>query len=178
MASITYPNTFTNGTIADATQVNANFDAITAQVNGNLDATNIKDAAITLAKLASGVGVIEAIHYESNDNLVSYSTNPTTILSHSLTLPSARYCLILSSGCSGSSGSGAVFVSYSLQDGDTVLTVPQSNVIGFSSSAAHVATLIGLYYGQLASGSHTIKTVLTGTGYSYSNRLIIVQFGF
>lgn len=178
MASITYPNTFTNGTIADATQVNANFDAITAQVNGNLDATNIKDAAITLAKLASGVGTIEAIHYESNDNLVSYSTNPTTILSHSLTLSSARYCLILSSGLVGNSGSVAILNTYSLRDGNTTLISPESYVQGFSGSTAYTSTLIGLHYGQLASGSHTIKTVFTTAGYSLYNRLIIVQFGF
>ena len=41
MATVTIPNTFANGTPADATEVNANFDAITAQVNGGIDDDNV-----------------------------------------------------------------------------------------------------------------------------------------
>lgn len=55
MAHVTEPNSFTNDTVADADQVNANFNAINAQVNGNLDATNIADGAISAVKLHSDI---------------------------------------------------------------------------------------------------------------------------
>lgn len=41
MGAITIPNTFVNGTPADATEVNDNFTAITDVVNGSIDGDNI-----------------------------------------------------------------------------------------------------------------------------------------
>jgi hypothetical protein len=52
MGTLVIPNTFVPDTDADATQVNANFDAIVAIVNGQIDSTNINSAAgITLSQL-------------------------------------------------------------------------------------------------------------------------------
>ena len=53
MGAITKQYTFTNGTIANGTQVNKNFDDLYTLVNGNLDANNIKDGAAIAAKLAT-----------------------------------------------------------------------------------------------------------------------------
>jgi hypothetical protein len=53
MATVFLPNTFVAGTPAVATEVNQNFTAITDQVNGNLDADNLADSAVTAAKLAT-----------------------------------------------------------------------------------------------------------------------------
>jgi hypothetical protein len=50
--AITIPHSFTNGTIAEASEVNANIDAIENYVNGLSDGTNIDSSAITAAKLA------------------------------------------------------------------------------------------------------------------------------
>lgn len=65
MATVTKPFTHTNGTVADATEVNANDDATLTQVNGNLDADNINETGNfvwsgshsfgSLLKLNSGV---------------------------------------------------------------------------------------------------------------------------
>lgn len=50
--TLTIPNSFTDGTTASATQVNANFTAISTVVNGNIANANIKSAAaISLSKL-------------------------------------------------------------------------------------------------------------------------------
>lgn len=50
--TLTIPNSFTDGTTASATQVNANFTAISSLVNGNITNSNIKTAAaISLSKL-------------------------------------------------------------------------------------------------------------------------------
>lgn len=51
MATVFIPNVFVAGTPAVATEVNQNFTAITTQVNGNLDATNLADGAVTTNKI-------------------------------------------------------------------------------------------------------------------------------
>ena len=55
MATLSIPNTFINGTVAVATEVNANFTAVKTFVEGISDGTNIDDGSITYAKLDSGV---------------------------------------------------------------------------------------------------------------------------
>lgn len=60
---VTKPTTFVNGTIADASQVNANYDTLYTLVNGNIDNANVKAAAgIVFSKLDSAtvVGVTDA----------------------------------------------------------------------------------------------------------------------
>lgn len=52
--AITIPHTFVAGTIASATTVNANFNAVESYVNGLSDGTNIDLSAITTAKIADG----------------------------------------------------------------------------------------------------------------------------
>ena len=51
--AITITHTFTNGTIAEAAEVNANFNDVENYVNGLSDGTNIDSSAITAAKLAT-----------------------------------------------------------------------------------------------------------------------------
>jgi hypothetical protein len=57
MTAINYPYDFSNGTIADATQVNDNFGAVSDVVNGNLDTTNLSaSAGITVSQLGLDPG--------------------------------------------------------------------------------------------------------------------------
>ena len=53
MATLTIPNSFTNGTAAIATEVNANFTAIKTFSEALAAGTNIDAGAITAAKLAN-----------------------------------------------------------------------------------------------------------------------------
>ena len=53
MANITYPHDLVNDTLADADQVMDNFEAISAQVNGNIEGGNLADNAVTTAKIGS-----------------------------------------------------------------------------------------------------------------------------
>jgi len=55
MATLSIPNTFINGTVAVATEVNANFTAVKTFVEGISDGTNIDDGAITYSKLDANV---------------------------------------------------------------------------------------------------------------------------
>lgn len=55
MATLNIPNTFTNGTPAIATEVNANFNAVKTFAEGISAGTNIDDGAITFAKLDANV---------------------------------------------------------------------------------------------------------------------------
>jgi hypothetical protein len=51
--AITIPHSFTSGAIAEASEMNANFNAVEAYVDGLSDGTNIDSSAITNAKLAT-----------------------------------------------------------------------------------------------------------------------------
>lgn len=53
MPQVTKPYTFQNQTIADAGQVNQDFDTLYTLVNGNLDSANIKAGGITTTNLAT-----------------------------------------------------------------------------------------------------------------------------
>lgn len=53
MATLSIPNTFTNGTAAIATEVNANFNAVKTFAEAVAAGTNIDDGAITYSKLAA-----------------------------------------------------------------------------------------------------------------------------
>jgi len=55
MATLSIPNNFINGTVAVATEVNANFTAIKTFVEGISAGTNIDDGAITYSKLDANV---------------------------------------------------------------------------------------------------------------------------
>jgi len=55
MATLSIPNTFINGTVAVATEVNANFTAVKTFVEGISDGSNIDDGSITYSKLDSTV---------------------------------------------------------------------------------------------------------------------------
>lgn len=61
MAQIALPHQLTNGTVADATQVMANFNAIVDVVNGNLGSDNlgsISGADVTVTDLNGGTNIL------------------------------------------------------------------------------------------------------------------------
>lgn len=53
MGTIVKPNTFTSGTSAVASEVNANFDTIYTEFNGNIEAANLASGAVTNAKIGA-----------------------------------------------------------------------------------------------------------------------------
>ena len=53
MATLTFTNTFVNGTAAVATEVNANFNAVKVFAEAVAAGTSIDDGAITYAKIAT-----------------------------------------------------------------------------------------------------------------------------
>jgi hypothetical protein len=55
MATLSIPNTFVNGTVAVATEVNANFNNVKTFVEALAAGTNIDDGAITYSKLDANV---------------------------------------------------------------------------------------------------------------------------
>ena len=61
MAQIVLPNQLTNGTVADATQVMANFQAIVDVVNGNLGSDNLSSLSgndVTCIDLNGGIATL------------------------------------------------------------------------------------------------------------------------
>lgn len=67
--AITIPHSFVNGAIAEASEVNANFDAVENYVNDLSTGTNIDSSAITAAKIASGAVTTTKI----SDGVVTYA---------------------------------------------------------------------------------------------------------
>lgn len=62
MAQITLPHQLTNGTVADASQVMANFNAIVNVVNGNLGSDNLSSISgrdVTVTDLNGGTNVLD-----------------------------------------------------------------------------------------------------------------------
>jgi len=77
MPNITYPFNFTNGTLANATQVDANFAAVTAVVNGALTNSNLASgAAIALSKLGLNPGGLA--FNQSTTGQVTWASGLTT----------------------------------------------------------------------------------------------------
>jgi len=184
MAQITLPYTLANGNTADGGQVQQNFDAIVTQVNGHLDNTNLANGAVTLAKLASDVKVIEAIYSDFVpyflDGVISGTTisvpasTETTIFSQTITLSAARYLLFQANYYITSSASGGQF-SYIVKDGTSELLHNSIDTNGYGMN------LTFQFIKQLTAGTHTIyfNVYPDGTNRVVTDRAFtIIQFAF
>ena len=181
MAKINLPYVLQNGNTADGGQVQQDLDSIVNQVNGNLEGTNnIGTGAIFLANLASEVKVLEAIYSTALTSAVQVPIETVTdIISQSLTLSAARYCLFLITSLHDIVNDVYNCKHY-LYDGATNLET-WTNFIDSSYNGEETKTFH--YFTQLASGSHTIyfkayqdnnDTVNENIG----TRMTIIQFGF
>lgn len=85
MSNINKPNTFSANTTISSAEVNANFDTIYNDYNGNISATNlatdavttdkIADGAVTADKLASGIVESGWVDLGATPNTVTYNGN-------------------------------------------------------------------------------------------------------
>lgn len=185
MAKIILPYTIQNGNTADGGQVQQDFDAILTQVNGNLDSTNLASGAVTLTKLASDVKVIENIYSVALSASVSVpNTTETEVLSQSITLSTARYCLFLITADYGVLINKNFSWTHYLYDGTTKLVTFYNGFQNGSTATGSTETTSTFhYYAQLASGSHTIYyKPYQNSGSSLSvfapTRMTIIQFAF
>ena len=182
MALLTKSYTFTNGigNNVDAVQINKDFDDLYTLVNGNIEAVNIKDATITLAKLATEVKVIENVYHVNLATNYTVTAGWDTFLTKDITLSAQRYCLILLK-IQIVANTGAFI---NVDDGVTRLM--DSSFVD-SPSATFESNYTTHQYVQLASGAHTInaEAILTGTSatiFGYADGagtyLTIIVFGF
>ena len=87
--AITIPHSFTSGAIAEATEMNANFNAVKAYVDDISDGTNIDSSAITNAKLATNAvtttkiadGTVTYLKLDSTTVLAGLAENDQIVLS-------------------------------------------------------------------------------------------------
>lgn len=128
MAVIVYPFILTNGTVADANEVMADFNAVTAQANGNLGPTNID---LTASYAWTG-------NHTFSQDLVWYSgTAFTGTLEHSntanrvYTFPDTSGTVLLSSG----GGGGSTTINNTTLTGNTTVNGPATfnNTVTFST---------------------------------------------
>jgi hypothetical protein len=166
MGLLTKSYTFTNGVgnNVDATQVNKDFDDLYTLVNGNIEAVNMKDGIITLAKLAAEVKVIESVTHTILTANYQIPTAETAFITQSITLSAQRYCLFLFNA----QVAGYLKNNYlTMYDGATKIAQ-----IWFNSMAATEGqSLIMKTYKQLTSGAHTIY-VKCYNGATDANNLI------
>jgi len=193
MAKITLPHTLANGNTADGGEVQANFDAVIDEVNGELEGTNnikaggvltanIADNAVTLAKLASSIKVIENTYsdyvpYYLNGSIVGSSKSvpsaETTIFSQAVTLSANRYLLFQYNYYVTDTGANYP-VTTKVKDGSTEISHLQFDGTGYGM-------MLGFQFlKQITSGSHTFYFTLTTTeNRSVTDRAFtIIQFGF
>jgi|GEM_PF-5634883 len=183
MAKITLPYTIQNGNTADGGQVQQDFDAILAQVNGNLDSTNLASGAVTLAKLASDVKVIEQVYSVASSDWISSTGSTITLASQSMTLSVARYCLFLVTVEFFVSSNDQMWA-FNIYDGATKLRTYDWNFLSYDSSSSGYKFSSLHYFSQLTSGSHTINLEATPSlnnttlSSRAKGRLTIIQFNF
>ena len=87
--AITIPHSFVSGAIAEASEMNTNFNAVEAYVDGLSDGTNIDSSAITNAKLATnavtttkiGDGTVTYAKLDSATVLPALAENDQIVLS-------------------------------------------------------------------------------------------------
>lgn len=75
MSTLTIPKSFTNGTAAVATEVNANFLAVKTFVEATTAGTNIDSGAISYSQIATA-----AVTSITNDVIASASSSDQTVL--------------------------------------------------------------------------------------------------
>jgi hypothetical protein len=128
-----------------------------------VETAKIKDGAVTLAKLASGIITVEAI-YANSDNSETITSDDQVVLTNTFTLSGARNVLIFSKSTLDVGGAHPSS-QWKLCDGATVLDycVLQSQM----ESIAFLSTVVAIYYGSLASGSHTITSKVTMSPVDY-----------
>jgi hypothetical protein len=98
MPDVTLPHTFSNGTPADANQVNANLDAIVAAVNA-LDDANLASA------LATALGVTQAGNVRRGKSIIATEESRTNVAYGMLTTPDRVSGIVLPTD-------GLIFVGY------------------------------------------------------------------
>ena len=93
MAQITLPHQLTNGTVADASQVMANFNAIVNVVNGNLGSDNlasISGSDVTVVDLNGGTNVLNNFTKRFQAGLVIFENiPPRQFMSRDIVFPTA-----------------------------------------------------------------------------------------
>ena len=189
MAKITLPYTIQNGNTADGGQVQQDFDAILTQVNGNLDADNIASGAVTLAKLASDVKVIENIYhteelgdYYTSGLALNVTDTETTILTLNVTLSSDRYLLFLSNISFGYFNNNG-YVEVLVKDGTNTLWGCRAFSAYDGSSNNGPAEFACSFLKQYSAGSYTFSVTgrasPSGNSVSaYARSFTIIQFNF
>jgi len=187
MANVTLPYTLANGNTADGGQVQQNFDAIVTQVNGNLDSDNLASGAVTLAKLATDVKVIENVYTATGGATIPKDETDVNIISQTITLTTARYCLFLATAQYLNAGDDDYGYYETIKDGTSTLVsfpvfLPEPKTV--STSNWYYSAVSFHHYGQLTAGTHTIYLTISTSNLPASDgevstaRLTIIQFAF
>jgi len=149
MAIVTL-TTILNGTLADASIVMANFNAIIAQVNGNLDSNNIANGVVTNAKLAPAIQgplvLTSGVSKKSNRGVASTAFSAQSVVTfsfaHGLGSAPAEVYLTAYASLTAAAGSRVMHASTVTVDATNV-QVEVRNVAGVSiTETINIAWLV------------------------------------
>jgi len=154
--NLTYPYTLTNSTTADATEVQADFNAVSTLLNSTgIGTNNIKDASITAAKMDTD-SVATAAIVDANVTTAKLATNAvTTVKITDLNVTTAKIAdgavtpakkavlgQQISASCGSASGTSASFTNIGNQT-VTITTTGRPVWVGLQADGGSTAASIG-----------------------------------
>jgi hypothetical protein len=162
MAKITLPYTLANGNTADGGQVQQNFDAVLTQVNGNLDANNIAssgvgttqiaDGAVTLAKLASGIPLLDDIAYANVSSAISFAANTeTNVINLSVSASVDEFLIVLFEMNVSTNNTSDALVRSRIYVDSTLQYEWLHHTVDFTTAC------MSFYVGNVSAGSHSVE---------------------
>lgn len=164
MSNVSKPYTFNNGTVANGTQVNSNFDTIYNEFNGNISDENVNSSGLTtygkvkatsisgLDTLSASAGTIPAANLPAGFSLASAFPVGTVYINASVATNPAT---LLGFGTWVAFGAGKVLVGYSSGDSDFG-TLGQTGGAKTASVAAHSHTVNYTGLGRLGSATEGV----------------------
>jgi len=151
MGLITIPDTFTGGTTILASEVNANFAAITAVVNGSIDSANLANSAVgqnqlaasavTDSKIATGAAIALSKLASLTANLALISNSTGAITTSSVTNTELGYLSGVTSAIQAQIDSATADIATNTTDIATNTTDISTNTTDIGTNTTDIATI-------------------------------------
>jgi len=178
---------YVDGATLPGSRLESDFSTIYDEFNGNIETSNLANAAVTTSILASGAvtqakmtsgaaSASEAVHNTGLMAITSTPANIGTAITHAVGNP-ARHVIIMVSFEVGAVSAGNVITVYMLKDG-VGLPNSTSEFVNFSASAQPLfinRTFVDI--APTAGGSHTYQLQAKSVALSYTAvGLVVVAF--
>lgn len=179
MPALTIPNTFTNATTAVASEVNANFTAVSTLLNSTkLDADNLQDGAVTAAKIGTNAVTGAKLNSDTVDNSTLQYTNSTLSIKDSgVTTAKINDSAVTTAKINDGAVTQAKRASLGQQLSSSVSTTSTSTsftaITGLSASITTTGRPV--FIGLVSDGAGSPSLIGFGTGGAYRTTIRLKQ---